>query len=68
MGQKCEMNEHIMARNSEEQALFLYHFWTNRFALCYLNKIPENRLLRNTLPETQNQNLPFSFILETFSS
>lgn len=51
MGQKCEMNEHIMARNSEEQGIFLNHFWTNRFALCYLNKIPENRPLRNSLPE-----------------
>lgn len=51
MGQKCGMNEHIMARNSE-QGIFLYHFWTNRFALYYLNKIPENRPLRNSLPET----------------
>lgn len=49
MGQKCEINEHMVARNAEEQEIFLCRFWTNMFVLYYLIKFLKVDLYQETL-------------------
>lgn len=62
MSQKCEVNEHIVTRDSEEQGI-LCHFLLK--CLCYITQVKflKGDLYGETLPE--GKNLPFSFILET---
>lgn len=47
MGQKYEMNEHVVARTR----MFLCHFWTTVFVWYYLSNSPESGPLKNSLPE-----------------